>query len=153
MDATKALLREEDVRALEDILMKMTWVEYKRFWRELSNHKLTPSQFHVLMAIKEHGVSCSMSRLADETNQVSATMTGIVDRLAERGWVERRRNLTDRRTVLVHLTEEGKANLDTVYQDRCSILADYLENMDEKSRHNLTFSLRQYLQVLETIIP
>lgn len=151
MDATRAL-PEEDVRTLETLLMKMTWVEYKRFWRELSNHKLTPSQFHVLMAIKDHGVGCSMSRLADETNQVSATMTGIVDRLVERGWVERHRNLTDRRTVLVHLTEKGKAKLDTVYQARCSTLADCLENMDEKSRHNLTFSLKQYLQILETIV-
>jgi DNA-binding MarR family transcriptional regulator len=152
MDATMALPREDEVRNLEDLLMKMAWVEYRRFWRELSNYQLTPPQFYTLVAIKESGVGCTMSQLADETNQVSATMTGIIDRLVERGWVKRRRNPEDRRAVLVRLTEAGCAKLEAVYQAKQSVLADCLESMDETSRHNLFFSLKQYLQLIETAL-
>jgi len=153
MNATTVIPGQSDVQTLEGLLMKMTWVEYKRFWRELSSHQLTPSQFHTLVAIKESRSGCTMSQLADQTNQVSATMTGIVDRLVERGWVERHRNPADRRTVVVRLTEAGQTKLDAVYQARCSALADCLESMDEISRHNLAFSLQQYLQILETTSP
>jgi DNA-binding MarR family transcriptional regulator len=150
MNATTIQPVEEDVLMLEELLLKMAWLEYKRFWRELSIHDLTPSQFHTLVAIKENGVGCTMSNLADETNQVSATMTGIVDRLVERGLVERRRYSKDRRRVLVYLTEYGKAKLEAVYRDKCLKLAGCLENLDRDSRHKLTFSLQQYLQILES---
>ena len=148
MDAA-AVQSKEDVRTLEGLLMRMAWIEYKRFWRELSQHNLTPSQFHTLAAIKEHDFGCTMSDLAGETNQVSATMTGIVDRLVEHGLVERRRNPKDRRHVLVYLTQKGKTKLEAVYRARWSTLAHCLEGMDETSRHNLVFFLKQYLQRLE----
>ena len=150
MSATTLQPVEDDVQTLEGLLLKMAWLEYKRFWRELSNHDLTPSQFHTLVAIKENGVGCTMSNLADETNQVSATMTGIVDRLVERGLVERRRNPKDRRRVFVYLTECGKAKLESVYRDKCLKLAEHLETLDKDSRLKLTFSLQQYLQILES---
>lgn len=144
---------QTDVQTLEGLLLKMAWVEYKRFWRELSDHHLTPSQFHTLIAIKENRSGCTMSQLAESTNQVSATMTGIVDRLVERGWVERKRNAADRRAVLVHLTETGRAKLEAVYQDREAALGTCLANMDPSSRHHLVCSLTEYLQTLESISP
>ena len=140
---------EEDVHALGGLLIKMAWQEYKRFWRELSDHQLTPAQFQTLVAIKEHDTGCTMRHLATETNQVSATMTGIVDRLVEHGLVERKRNAQDRRTVLVYLTPKGKEKLETVYQARSSALADCLESMDATSRRHLAFSLQEYLQLVE----
>lgn len=41
----------------------------------------------------------------------TAAATGIVDRLAARGHVERRAHATDRRRTEVHLTEPGRAEL------------------------------------------
>lgn len=41
-----------------------------------------------------------------------ATVTGMLDELEEAGIVTRRRSATDRRVVLVSLTEEGRALLD-----------------------------------------
>ncbi|MFQ5576757.1 MAG: MarR family winged helix-turn-helix transcriptional regulator, partial [Anaerolineae bacterium] len=88
---------------------------------------------------------------ADETRQVSATMTGIIDRLVERGLVERFRQPDDRRKVLVRLTEAGHAKLEAVSEVRRSQLASMLRRLDESTRHDLTFSLQQYMDVLETI--
>ena len=94
-----------------------------------------------------------MSQLAELTNQVSATMTGIIDRLVDRGWVERNRNPADRRTVLVQLTPVGQAKLEDVYKAQEASVGDSLASMDPISRHHLAYSLKQYLQTLEETNP
>jgi len=66
-------------------------------------------QFWVLGAL-ESG-SRRMSDLAERTLTSQASLTGIVDRLEERGLVERVRSIEDRRVVAVSLTEAGTAEL------------------------------------------
>ena len=92
-----------------------------------------------------------MGYLADETKQVSATMTGIIDRLVEQGLVERWRPPEDRRKVLVRLTEAGRLKLNDVLKAKQNDLNNILGHLDEKTRHNLTFSLKQYLDVVDVV--
>jgi DNA-binding MarR family transcriptional regulator len=66
---------------------------------------LQRQQFWVLGALAEG--PRRMSDLASCAQTSQASLTGIVDRLEERGLVERERNLEDRRVVEVRLTEEG----------------------------------------------
>lgn len=67
---------------------------------------LQPGQFWVLGALGEG--PRRMSELAEITRTSSANITGIVDRLAERGIVERTRPESDRRVVEVALTKQGR---------------------------------------------
>lgn len=46
--------------------------------------------------------------LGKRTELDSATLTGILDRLEAAGFVERHDNPDDRRSVCIHLTEQGK---------------------------------------------
>ena len=106
---------EDHITALENLMIKMAWDEYRRFSQTLSTHHLTFPQFHTLITIKKNEVKCTMGLLADKTKQVSATMTGIIDRLVEQGLVERWRHPEDRRKVLVRLTEAGHLSLNDVF--------------------------------------
>jgi MarR family 2-MHQ and catechol resistance regulon transcriptional repressor len=45
----------------------------------------------------------------------NASMTAAVDRLAEKGWVERRLCESDRRTRIVALTAEGQVFIEALY--------------------------------------
>lgn len=54
----------------------------------------------------------SMSQLAEALDVALPSATGIVDRMEERGLVERRRDEQDRRVVQVRLTEVGRAAVD-----------------------------------------
>jgi DNA-binding MarR family transcriptional regulator len=103
------------------------------------------------MAIKENGEHTTMGQLAEETGQVSATMTGIIDRLVERGWVERYGSSHDRRTVLVRLTEAGLAKLNDVYHARRAVLATNLGKLDPNERRNLALSLKEYLETIDLV--
>ena len=142
---------DDTVAIVENFFMKATWLEYRRFARQLSAHQLTLPQFHALVAIKENNLKCTMGHLADETGQVSATMTGIIDRLVDRKLVERWRPPNDRRKVLVRLTEAGESKLEAVFKARRNQVTSLLTRLDESTRHSLAFSLKEYMQLLETV--
>jgi DNA-binding MarR family transcriptional regulator len=72
-------------------------------------HRDAFSLIHLnVLTILEMDGSISMSQLAASLDVSVASMTGIVDRMEERGLVERRRDLADRRIVLVDPTEAGR---------------------------------------------
>lgn len=50
----------------------------------------------------------TVGELAGDLGLTAAGMTALIDRLEERGWVERRRDGRDRRAVLVHATPKGR---------------------------------------------
>ena len=51
----------------------------------------------------------SATRLAEATGLSAAATTAMIDRLEQKGFVRRRRHETDRRQVLVEMTDEGRA--------------------------------------------
>lgn len=87
---------------LEPIVVR-TREALARVWHDRSVSK---ANLHVLMLLEQYG-ALSMSRLADLIDVSFPNMTGIVDRMAEHGLVERVRNDNDRRIVLVRSTAKG----------------------------------------------
>ena len=67
---------------------------------------LTPGHMKALMSLRP-GESRPMGSLAQGFGCDASTMTWIVDRLEERGFVERRLDKTDRRVKAVALTAQG----------------------------------------------
>ena len=81
-------------------------------WREFD---LMPPQQMVLGLLDEPK---PMGELAQHMHCDSSNITGIVDRLEERGLVERRAAERDRRVKLVALTAEGEALRDELARRR-----------------------------------
>ena len=73
---------------------------------------LTTAQVVILRSLRELGEVTS-SRLSDQVNLSLGTVTTIMDRLEQRGLVERYRSSSDRRVVHARLTQAGHAALDT----------------------------------------
>lgn len=72
------------------------------------NHTLTGAQLVLLRELVRHD-GIAMGALARRVSLSHATVTGIVDRLERRGFVERLRNGKDRRQVLLSSTEAGRS--------------------------------------------
>ncbi|WP_181432750.1 MarR family winged helix-turn-helix transcriptional regulator [Curtobacterium sp. MCPF17_001] len=71
-------------------------------------HGIVATQYEFLCYFRDHPAS----RIADVATNFAAGVGAIskgVDRLAARGWVDRRPNPTDGRSVLVSLTDTGAA--------------------------------------------
>jgi len=101
-----------DVRPLE-VLSRVT-----RLARHLdrarrtafAEHGLEPWEFDVLSALRRAGNPYQLSpgQLLTQTLVTSGTMTNRIDRLAAKGLVVRGPDPSDRRGVLVRLTDEGR---------------------------------------------
>ena len=69
-------------------------------------YDLTPMQLHALRAL-EPGLELTMSALAGSLFCDASNVTGIVDRLEDRGLIERRSAAHDRRVKMLVVTGEG----------------------------------------------
>lgn len=71
-------------------------------------HILSSAQFEVLSQLwQEDGLS--QRTLQERLNVSSATLTGVIDGLVERGFTERRISEQDARVKQLHLTEHGRS--------------------------------------------
>ncbi len=68
---------------------------------------LTSPQIHSLGVIHKHG-PLTIAEIATAVHLSASTMVGIIDRLEAKNLVIRERSRTDRRQVLVYITEEGQ---------------------------------------------
>ena len=89
------------------------------------------TQIHVLRQLEQHG-TMSMSRIAELLDVSLSNATGIIDRMAERGLVERVRVPDDRRVVLVQPSDLGIQALDEtegIKLDRIRAICDRLDDV------------------------
>ena len=78
------------------------------FTKELNKtYQVSAPQLHCLLALYENG-PLPPSQIARHIMVKSSTVTGIIDRLEQKGFVERLRNSPDRRVITIQLTEAGK---------------------------------------------
>ncbi len=74
---------------------------------------ISMAQLHILYTLQRTG-EMTMSRLAEVLNVSLSNATGLIDRIEERGFVERTRVPEDRRVVLIRVTDAGRRMLDEV---------------------------------------
>ncbi|MFB9777327.1 MarR family winged helix-turn-helix transcriptional regulator [Brevibacterium otitidis] len=109
-----------------------------------AEHRLEVWAFDVLSALRRAGepYELSPSRLISEMMVTSGTMTNRIDRLVKVGWVSRRPDPTDRRSILVTLTEAGKQKVDDAMADLLVHEADLLAALTAAQKRKLTELLR-----------
>jgi DNA-binding MarR family transcriptional regulator len=78
------------------------WIE-----RAVADLRLTQAEAHVLAALSEIA-PCSINDLHHRFGHKRSTLTSLLDRLEERGWVRRGTHPSSRRLTLVELTEDGR---------------------------------------------
>lgn len=71
---------------------------------------LTPSQL-IILNLVDHLGEPTPSELARRTSLTQATVTSLVDKLDDRGFITRRRDEADRRRMPIRITARGKKAL------------------------------------------
>jgi DNA-binding MarR family transcriptional regulator len=74
---------------------------------------ISMAQLHILYTLQRSG-EMPMSRLADVLQVSLSNATGLIDRIEERGFVERTRVPEDRRIVMIQVTDAGRRMLEEV---------------------------------------
>src|SRR5437763_162495 len=91
--------RAELLRMLSSTFRAMMWQGNKQTIGFMERIGLTLPQAVIMWTLGAYGGRTTMSDLAQMSHQSGATVTGIVDRLADAGLVERVRDKGDRRVV------------------------------------------------------
>lgn len=73
----------------------------------LEQHGLTYPQYTVLSVLRQHGPT-PVTGIARQLGLSTNTVSPLLKRLEQHGWISRRRSEQDERTVLVDLTSEGR---------------------------------------------
>lgn len=76
--------------------------------------RLTVSQLFVLLALYERD-GMTPQELSSKLALNSSTLTGILDRLEQKGLVKREMNATDRRSIVIKLTDSAKKIKDELW--------------------------------------
>jgi DNA-binding MarR family transcriptional regulator len=105
---------------------------------------LEPWEFDVLAALRRTGDPHELSptALSAETMVTSGTMTNRIDRLLERGLVERRDAPNDRRGVLVVMTDRGRRHVDAAMEALLGAEVLILDGISPEDQSALAASLR-----------
>ncbi len=88
-------------------LNKVTRKIHRYYESQLAQFNITPVQFYVLSALWDND-KIKFKDLSLILDMDGSTLTGILDRMEKHGFIERRADPEDRRSVLVFLTDKSK---------------------------------------------
>ncbi|MFP4199537.1 MAG: MarR family winged helix-turn-helix transcriptional regulator, partial [Halanaerobium sp.] len=115
----------------------------------LKCYNLTLGRFHVLRVIIE-SQPVSMGQIHEELHMANSTVTVIVDYLHEAGLVKRKRDIEDRRVVLLEITDKGREIMESLLKKRQDFMKKALIDMDD-SAEELAELLAKLLNKIEEI--
>lgn len=125
-----------------------------RVLRQLANQqmeicRLTPAQLFFLRRLYEAGAPQPISFFADGVFSNRSNATQMIDRLQAEGYVERVKNPTDRRSVLVRLTASGMEELETGHARHQQLAQTLFAPFSGEERAAAIRTLRRVLNLLE----
>ena len=91
---------------------------------------LSFTQVRALVQLADRG-ELTAGEFAKAAEVTPASATGMLDHLEQAGIVERRRSATDRRRVVVSLTDEGQALVDRKRRRWNAVWEDALDGVDD----------------------
>jgi DNA-binding MarR family transcriptional regulator len=116
MTAHSIGLSRDGIERLADIIMVLQRCCVLNLSAELSKGEVSFPQFFLLGHIVDSD-SLSMTEIAERMKHTTAAATGLVDRLENLGYVQRRHDAGDRRKVLVQTTRKGQALVSRIRAD------------------------------------
>lgn len=114
----------------------------------LKEFGVTGPQIWALRTIYKEG-SLSMGELSDKMYLHMSTVSGIIDRLETKGYVERYRDRLDRRIVRISLTETGKRLVQRAPAATQGRLLYGLESLSRKEVLTIRSSFEKVVKLME----
>ncbi|MCY7368686.1 MAG: MarR family transcriptional regulator [Chamaesiphon sp.] len=115
---------------------------YRKFSDRLEPFGLTPFHWLVLCCLwQEDGLPTS--GIGEKLQQVGGTLTGVLDRMEERGFVRRAKDPVDRRICRIWLTDSGKDLEDILPQVVADLHAQTWAGVPAQAQAQFSQSLNQ----------
>jgi DNA-binding MarR family transcriptional regulator len=117
--------------------------------RKLSKmYDITVPQIICLYEIYEKG-ALTLTVLSKNVHLTSSTLVGVIDRLEEKKLVTRKRDVADRRSIFIDITEKGRDFIKNVPQLMHNRLYNSLQSLSENEKIIVANSLDLLVHILE----
>jgi MarR family transcriptional regulator for hemolysin len=110
--------------------------------REAARFGITRAQWAVLVKV-ERSEGMKQTELAELMEMQPITLTRLIDKLCEQGWIERRSDATDRRVNRLYVRKAGRLLLGRMSGLRSELTATALEGINPAEAHRLLAQLEQ----------
>lgn len=110
--------------------------------REAARFGITRAQWAVLVKV-ERSEGMKQTELAELMEMQPITLTRLIDKLCEQGWIERRSDATDRRVNRLYVRKAGRQLLGRMSGLRSELTATALEGINPAEAHRLLAQLEQ----------
>ncbi len=141
----------DQVGAPWTLVRKVYVLLWQRRKTVLSRSGLTHSQYQALDLCSREPVTAR--KIAEALGLTPGGVTALVDRLEERGWVQRGKHPDDRRAVLVHLTREGLQFYTAVQESLTVSFRSVFQQIRTEDREALAQGLSALAKILEETPP
>ena len=129
------------------LLTDATRLLRKRFEARGSAHGLSSSQWRLLANVVREG-EATQARLAELLEIEPISVSRLVDRMEQAGWVERRADRADRRVRLVAPTARARDAYSTLKGMASEIYREAMDGLDEAQRSALIAALATIVENL-----
>ena len=136
-------------KALGPMLGCCAHLARERMDARMSRFGMTPAQTHVLLHLQQSGGQLPQRELLDSLKVKPSTVNGILDRMEEKGLVERTVSGTDARQRLVALTPAGQEREKQVKQTFLEAEALIARGLTVEETDTLRSLLERVIQNLE----
>ncbi len=131
------------------VLRKLV-VTYQSFERYSSEHMkslgITMTQFDIIATLgNQPPMSCKL--LGEKTLVTKGTMTGVLERLEEKGFIRRELNAEDARSQLISLTKKGQQLFEKIFPEHMHHLQKAFGKLSKKELEDLAVSLEKLNKV------
>ncbi|MFC4812041.1 MarR family winged helix-turn-helix transcriptional regulator [Paenibacillus sp. GCM10023250] len=137
---------EEQILRIFESYREVNQVFFQLMTKAAGKHNLTAPQLIVLRVLHEQP-AIRLSELADKLFLGNSTTSGIVERMAKAGLVERARTPSDRRAMTLTLTGQGEALWRETEVTRVHMMRSLLE-LSEADRRELDRLQHEVLRLL-----
>jgi MarR family transcriptional regulator, 2-MHQ and catechol-resistance regulon repressor len=124
------------------VLSRATAAVERHSRADIARHGLGPAEFGTLEALFHRGPML-LGEVKEKILLSSGGITYVVDRLVEKGLVERRQCPGDRRAAYAALTPEGEALIGRIFPEHARCLEHALGGLDDEEKAAATALLRR----------
>jgi DNA-binding MarR family transcriptional regulator len=115
------------------LLSKAYQKAFGNFKRRLQEYGLTPVQSLVLMTISEEE-GLSAGEIGKRLVLDNATLSGVLDRLADGGWIIKTTADDDKRLLQIYLTPKAKEMAGVILKERDGLNEDILSPLKQEEK-------------------
>ncbi|WP_350348519.1 MarR family transcriptional regulator [Agromyces sp. G08B096] len=142
---------EESVQRVITAVQSLTKKLDQWYARQLADLDVTAGEWAVVTSLAKAGEALTPSQLADLSNVAPSSMTHRLDKLAERGLVERAADPGNRTRILVSLTDEGWELFSLAIRGSDVVESDVLQDLSDDERGELARLLEVVIARLDDI--